>query len=255
MTTASSATALDALHPVRARTVVDDVVLQLLELIRGGALREGDRLPAERDLAERLQVARASVRAAIAHLHVNGVVTTGSGRRGTVVTSSWVPDALHVTAAPDPDRFRALLEARRVVEPSLARLAAERADHAGLERLARAVDEQRAMGDDRPRAVQAEGRFHRLMWRLAQNPALERAMRDIYVELEAVLDMAMRTEQDTALSLRAHEDTLAALRDGDAAVVDAAMDRHLALMEDTYMQTTGRRYRTAGPRALPEEAR
>jgi GntR family transcriptional repressor for pyruvate dehydrogenase complex len=236
--------ALDSLHPVRARSVVDDVVQQLLELVRSGALGAGDRLPAERELAERLHVARASVRAAVAHLQANGVVATGPGRRGTLVRTSWVPDDLQPAAAPDADRFRALLEARRVLEPALARLAAQRADHAGLEQLERAVAEQRTLGDERPRAVQAEGRFHRLMWRLADNAALERAMRDVYVELEAVLDMAMRTPADTERSLRAHERTLAALRAGEPEVVDAAMAEHLALMEEIYAQTTGRRFRT-----------
>jgi GntR family transcriptional repressor for pyruvate dehydrogenase complex len=234
---------MSGLHPVRARSVVDEVVQQLLELIRSGALREGDRLPSERDLAERMHVARASVRAAVAHLQANGVVESGTGRAGTKVLTSWVPDELQPARALDPDRLRALLEARRVLEPALARLAARRTDHAGLEQLANAVDEQRALGEDRPRAVQAEGRFHRLMWRLADNQALERAMRDVYLELEAVLDMAMRTTQDTERSLRAHQETLAALRSGDVEQVDRAMDAHLALMEDIYAQTTGRPFR------------
>ena len=121
---------------MRARSVVDDIVDQLLELIRSGALREGDRLPAERELAERMHVARASVRAAVAHLQANGMVESGTGRRGTTCTTSWVPDDLQPAAAPDADRFRALLEARRVLEPALARLAAERTDHAGLGQLA-----------------------------------------------------------------------------------------------------------------------
>jgi GntR family transcriptional repressor for pyruvate dehydrogenase complex len=239
----SATEALGALQPVRARSVVDDVVVQLVELVRGGTLREGDRLPPERELAERLQVARASVRAAVGLLQDRGVLETGPSRRGTLVASAWVPDDLQAGAAPDAERFRALLEARRVLEPALARLAARRAGHAGLDALAAAVDEQRALGDDRPRAVQAEGRFHRLMWRLAANPPLERAMREVYVELEAVLDMAMRTPQDTGRSLAAHERTLAALCDGGTAKVDAAMSDHLALMEEIYAEVTGRRFR------------
>jgi GntR family transcriptional repressor for pyruvate dehydrogenase complex len=191
-----------------------------------------------------MHVARASVRAAVAHLQANNVVASGTGRQGTTVLTSWVPDELQPAHPPDADRFRALLEARRVLEPALARLAARRTDHAGLQQLAQAVDEQRALGDDRPRAVQAEGRFHRLMWRLADNQALERAMRDVYLELEAVLDMAMRTTQDTERSLQAHELTLAAIRSGDLDQVDDAMDAHLALMEEIYAQTTGRRFRT-----------
>jgi DNA-binding FadR family transcriptional regulator len=235
--------ALEALHPVRARSVVDDVALQLVELIRAGALRAGDRLPAERELADRLQVARASVRAAVAALHDAGVLRTEAGRRGTTVATALVPDDVLAAAPPDAERFRALLEARRVLEPALARLAAARTGHAGLERLDEAVAEQRYAGADRPRAVQAEGRFHRVMWRLAGNPPLERAMRDVYVELEAVLDMAMRTEGDTRRSLSVHERTLAALRTGDPAEVDAAMDEHLALMEEIYAAVTGRRFR------------
>jgi DNA-binding FadR family transcriptional regulator len=234
--------ALAALHPVRARSVVEDVVLQLTELIRSGVLREGDRLPPERELSERLEVARASVRAAVARLDELGVVRTGAGRRGTTVATAVVPEIIARTAPPEPERFRALLEARRVIEPALARLAAARADHAGIQRLADAVAEQRA-APDRAGAVQAEGRFHRLMWRLAGNPPLERAMRDVYVELEAVLDMAMRTARDTKRSLRVHERTLAALRDGDPALVDAAMDEHLAVMEGIYAEVTGRPFR------------
>jgi DNA-binding GntR family transcriptional regulator len=143
-------------------------------------------------------VARASVRAAIAHLQDAGVVASEGGRRGTLVLTSWVPDELGGAPAPDHDRFRALLE----------------------------------------------GRFHRLMWRLAGNPPLERAMRDVYVELEAVLDMAMRTEQDTARSLLSHQRTLAALRRGEPAGIDAAMSDHLALMEGIYAEVTGRIFRS-----------
>jgi GntR family transcriptional regulator, transcriptional repressor for pyruvate dehydrogenase complex len=235
---------LDSLHPVRQRTVVNEVAAQLLELLRSGALSPGDRLPAEREIASRLHVARASVRAAIAHLQAARIVATEAGRRGTVVLTRWVPDDLGSVAAPNHDRFRALLEARRVLEPALAQLAARRADHAGLDALAAAVAEQEALGDDRPRAVQAEGRFHRLMWRLAGNPPLERAMRDVYVELEAVLDMAMRTEEDIARSLRSHQETLAALRRGEPDAIDAAMSAHLALMEGIYGEVTGRTFRT-----------
>jgi DNA-binding FadR family transcriptional regulator len=237
-----TSSALSALHPVRQRGVADDVALQLIELIRSGVLGEGDRLPPERELAERLQVARASVRVAVAVLQDAGLLRTGAGRQGTTVATSWVPDTVAAAPAPDPERFRALLEARRVLEPALARYAGARADHAGLERLALAVEDQRRCGDDRPRAVQAEGRFHRLMWRLAANPPLERAMREVYVELEAVLDMAMRTDADTARSLRVHEHTLRALRDGRAERIDAAMDEHLALMEDIYAAVTGRHF-------------
>ena len=59
------------IHPER---IADTVVRQIEQLILRGVLRPGERLPSERDLAERLGVSRPSIREAIADLVAGSVV-------------------------------------------------------------------------------------------------------------------------------------------------------------------------------------
>jgi GntR family transcriptional regulator, transcriptional repressor for pyruvate dehydrogenase complex len=240
----------ELLRPVRDRDVVAAVQAQLVELIRAGALATGETLPPERVLAARLDVSRASLRAALAALVAAGLLEPAAGRVGPKVRSSLVPPALWpASALPERDELFALLEARRAIEPVLARLAAARASDAELEELEATIAVQRAHGADRARAVQGEGRFHRVLWRLAGNPPLEHAMREVYLRLEPALDMAMRTPDDTRSSLEVHERTLAALRSGDEGAVAAAMDEHLALLEQIYEEVAGRSFARRSPLA------
>jgi DNA-binding FadR family transcriptional regulator len=240
------------LHPVRDRDVVAAVQAQLVELIRAGALRTGETLPPERVLAARLDVSRASLRTALAALVTAGLLEPAAGRTGPKVRSSLVPPELWPqTGLPERDELFALLEARRAIEPVLARLAAARASDAALEELEATIAVQREHGTDRARAVQGEGRFHRVLWRLASNPPLEQAMREVYLRLEPALDMAMRTPDDTRASLEVHERTLAALRSGDEDEVAAAMDEHLALLEQIYEEVAGRPFARRSPLAGP----
>jgi DNA-binding FadR family transcriptional regulator len=79
--------------------VYEEVVSQIRELISSGSLQPGDRLPPERELAEKLGVSRESIREGLKHLHSIGLVETRS-HRGTFV-SSGVPAAHHSIAMPD----------------------------------------------------------------------------------------------------------------------------------------------------------
>ncbi len=243
-------TASDQLHPVRERSVVPAVQAQLIELVRAGVLHAGDTLPPERLLAERLEVSRASLRAALAALVDAGVLAPAAGRAGPRVITHTIPSTLWPeTRVPGGDELFELLEARRAIEPVIACLAAARASDAELAELDATIDEQRRHGTERTRAVQAEGRFHRVLWRLAANAPLEHAMRTVYLRLEPVLDMAMRTADDFRSSLAVHERTLTALRSGDPAQVATAMDEHLALLERIYDDVAGRSFRRRSPLA------
>jgi DNA-binding transcriptional regulator YhcF (GntR family) len=66
--------------------VYEEVVSQIRDLISSGSLQRGDRLPSERELAEKLGVSRESIREGLKHLHSIGLVETRS-HRGTFVSS------------------------------------------------------------------------------------------------------------------------------------------------------------------------
>src|SRR6476469_4925729 len=103
------------------------IAARLVDEVRSGALAPGERLPGERELARRLGVGRSSVREAIASLQVDGVVVTRPGS-GTYVADE--PPLARDAAAADVSPS-ALLEARALVEPRIAALAARRAGVGG----------------------------------------------------------------------------------------------------------------------------
>lgn len=112
----------------RPRQIYEQVADQIRTGIASGAYPPGSRLPSERDLAQRLTVSRPAVREAIGALQNAGLVFTRHGS-GTYVSEA-MPAALPVAEAPLPDEPDAgpisTLQARMLVEPAIARLAARR---------------------------------------------------------------------------------------------------------------------------------
>jgi GntR family transcriptional regulator, transcriptional repressor for pyruvate dehydrogenase complex len=128
------------LRPVRDGNAFESTVEHLAMAIRLGVFAEGERLPSERDLAERLKVGRATLREAIGALRQAGLVRTRRGRSGgTVVLYRGRPQSDEFEAGSETDgaditrprytpaEVADALAFRSVVEPGAARLAA-RAD-------------------------------------------------------------------------------------------------------------------------------
>lgn len=70
------------LRPVRSGNTFEETVQRLLQLIRLGLVPEGERLPPERELAERLQVSRVTLREALKVLQDTGLLEVRRGRYG-----------------------------------------------------------------------------------------------------------------------------------------------------------------------------
>src|SRR5215475_11564323 len=121
-------------RPVRGGNAFEITVARLAQTIRLGMLGEGDQLPPERELAERLQVSRVTLREAIAALRDAGYLETRRGRAGgTFVVYRDIPDETNqntgeaaAIAREMGDALHDALDFRRVVEPGAAELAATR---------------------------------------------------------------------------------------------------------------------------------
>src|SRR5476651_141743 len=116
------------IQAIQVESSVDKIILQLKQLITSGQLKPGDRLPAERQLAEKLGVGRSYVREAILKLEFYGLLKT-SPQSGTYVSGlsikvldNLISDIIKF----NKDDFSALIEARYYIELDAVRLAAER---------------------------------------------------------------------------------------------------------------------------------
>jgi DNA-binding FadR family transcriptional regulator len=227
---------IDLFPKVKTERTVDAVVQELLDLIQAGRLPAKSLLPGERSLATAMGVSRRTIRDAIEILEDAGVlVVEPGGGGGTWVATIWIPESL--SAGPEPlnaDETFGLLEARRLIEPRVAQLAAMRGSTADFEAISATIELQRDHDRDWWRVTQGNVLYHRLIWRAARNPELEKAMRSIYRKLSRPLYEVLRRDQDfkaTDESIRLHEETLEAIMRGEPAAIDKVMDRHLQYLE------------------------
>jgi GntR family transcriptional repressor for pyruvate dehydrogenase complex len=123
--------------PVKTRRLYEDIVEQIKQFINEGKLKPGDKLPPERELAERLQVSRVSVREAIKTLEMLGFVDIRPGD-GTVVRDTGTDDIIRPLAmflAVERNSVLDMFEIRRIFETAAAALAADRAEAEEVDQL------------------------------------------------------------------------------------------------------------------------
>jgi DNA-binding FadR family transcriptional regulator len=223
-------------EPIERQTVSDGIRDALLESIRSGALVPGGRVPSERSLCEEFGVARTSVREAIQGLVSLGVITKRANR-------TYVAEQLPgTTLAGHADRKRhleELVEVRRIVEIPIARLAATRADaddRAQIRAIARRLTPEMTLAEYR-RAARA---FHVAVARACGNETLAELYGKV---LEAqfnssALDSLMDSSSNVWLvkqvifdSAKSYNDIADAIFAGDADRAIAAVERHLAQVE------------------------
>jgi len=237
--------------PVRMPRAFEEVARQIVDKLRAGEIREGDVLPGERTLAARLEVSRATVRLATSVLVHAGLLEVAPGRSGGArVVSMWVPESL-IAQPPeqfDGDEVFRLLEARRAVEPRVARLAGLRASQTHYDRMRASIELQREHINEPLKAGQAESLWHRIMWQAAGNVTLEETMVMLFAKLEPAREALVGRSEHMEATVDVHERTLEALMRGGGEDIDSAMDEHLAYTERKIEESLGRRF----ARRLPE---
>jgi len=158
---------------VQTSRLYEQIVQQIEQSVLKGALKEGDQLPAERELAQQFGVSRTAVREAIKALHEKGLVVAFPGR-GTFVTngdSNSMRQSLdRILKSGQPDGAAHLVEFREILEPEIAALAAARADDQDLATMREAVSVMDNARRDADAFIEADLDFHLALAEAAANP-------------------------------------------------------------------------------------
>ena len=209
-----------------------EIVDQIQQQILSGALKPGDQIPAERDLAERFGVSRTAVREAIKSLTEKGLIEVFVGR-GTFVTNlspDRVVESMTLLLRNEPHGIASLQEARDMLEGPTARRAAERRTEAHLARL-RALqaelEEERAMS---PRLVDGDTEFHVELARASGNPVLVLLTQTIMglLRTERLYREDLDFERALPAAFARHREIIDAVANGDGDRAEQAMVEHLA---------------------------
>ncbi|MCF2527230.1 GntR family transcriptional regulator [Yinghuangia soli] len=177
-------------------------------------LQPGQRL-VERDLAAEMEVSRIPLREALRRLEAEGLVVLVP-QRGALVSPF------------TPADVRDLFDVRESLEVLAARLAAERADDAGLARLGARLDDARAATarGDRPAIAAANAAFHAAIVDLADSPLLTSLMRPLDARLQWLFRLT--ADRDPGEQCAEHEELYTAIAAHDTERAASYALRHVA---------------------------
>lgn len=214
---------------VRPTNAYEETMQRLLQSVRLGLIRPGERLPAERELANMLKVSRDTVREALATLADAGYVVSRRGRYGgTFVVDelpleSELPAAASVVGAEEVEDTATL---RRVLEVGAAREAAGR-ELSAEERamLSRTLEECSGANDAQHRRL--DSRLHLLIAELSGSPSLVPLVANLRTRVNALLDGIPMLRPNLAHSNAQHEAIVSAILAGRPDSAAEAMLEHV----------------------------
>lgn len=224
-------------QPVQNKRLHQQVFEQIQELIVGGKLRPGDRLPSERDLGELLQVSRNSIREALRALEVLGIIECrhGGGNYIKFDISAGIIEPLSLIFRLHGGSFTDILEVRRSLETEAAALAAERITPAQAEELTGLVDTIRRTDNENDH-IQLDKAFHLKIVEISGNVLLLAFLTAISSLLERSIQdgrqAIMRTFRNHTQLLSMHEEICRAIISHDRAATTMAVTKHFKMIMD-----------------------
>lgn len=222
--------------PVSKREALpEQIVRQLVSLVKSGDLRPGDRLPAERTLADELGVGRPTLREALRALQLLGILDIRHG--GGVFVAELQPDTLlgplHLYLSLDRHSLSTILEARKVIEGALLAFAARVIDDSqiakletNLVELEQLIERSARKKPDRTRFNELAEEFRAVIEEAVDNPILTRAVKSLDV-LSAAIRNRMTALGSMQQLLANHKRIVQALVEHDPRAAQQALEAHI----------------------------
>jgi len=225
---------------IKREALPEQIVRQLVGLVKAGHLKPGDRLPAERTLAEELGVGRPTLREALRALQLLGIVDIRHG--GGVFVTSLEPDTLlgplHLFLGLDRQRLATILEARKVIEGAVLAFVARTIDEgklaslqANLAELEKLVAQSRAGRLDPARVDALADEFRATIEAAVDNSILKRAVKGLDVLTTGVRQRALSGVSAKHL-LANHRRIVEALVQRDPLAAQRALEAHIDYLAD-----------------------
>ncbi|MEI2457714.1 L-lactate utilization/bacilysin biosynthesis transcriptional regulator LutR [Bacillus subtilis] len=224
---------------IKTKKIYEEVADALLDMIKNGELKPGDKLDSVQALAESFQVSRSAVREALSALKAMGLVEMKQGE-GTYLKEfelNQISQPLSAALLMKKEDVKQLLEVRKLLEIGVASLAAEKRTEADLERIQDALKEMGSIEADGELGEKADFAFHLALADASQNELLKHLMNHVS---SLLLETMRETRKIWLFSKKTsvqrlyeeHERIYNAVAAGNGAQAEAAMLAHLSNVED-----------------------
>jgi GntR family transcriptional regulator, transcriptional repressor for pyruvate dehydrogenase complex len=228
---------------VRSSRLYEQIVQQVEESIHKGAMKPGDQLPPERELAQQFGVSRTAVREAVKALREKGLVEAYPGR-GTFIT-----DGTSYSMRQSLDRMLRvgqaegagfLAEVREILEPEIVAMAAMRADAEDIASMREQIGVMDQARKDPETFIEADLDFHLTLAEAAANPIILSLIDSIVGLLREQRMGIFQVEGGPERGQYHHKKILEAIEHKDPAGAREAMKAHLRqVREDSRRAPSG----------------
>jgi GntR family transcriptional repressor for pyruvate dehydrogenase complex len=226
-----------ALKVVEKKRAYEDIVQQVISLIEGGKLKQGDQLPSERELTEIFKVSRTTVREAIRTLESMKLLQCRPGN-GTYVLATSEEALIQPLAAAlfnAKDDIRDIFYIRKIIEPHVAQLAAENATAQEIEEMEEILRRQEICIERGENSIEADSAFHNLIASATKNRVMERLIIALVDLLKQSREKSLMDDDEddkrSTRSLEGHRRVLSAIKNGDCEGARTSMLQHLEAIE------------------------
>jgi GntR family transcriptional repressor for pyruvate dehydrogenase complex len=214
---------------------------EILAMIKSGEIQPGDKLPPERELATAMQVSRPSLREALRTLAFMGIVEIihGQGVYVTTLQPDLLVEHLDFIFALEDYTFLQLLEARKIIEPGFAELAARRIKNSEIIELKDLLEESVESVEDPEYFMQVDIDLHKKIAEIAHNPILDHLMASVDRLGRASRSRTNRLPGVLQHSVQDHRAIVDAIVTHQPAAAREAMIQHLENIEAELKRAAG----------------
>jgi GntR family transcriptional repressor for pyruvate dehydrogenase complex len=228
------------IEPIRRLKVADSVAAQLEELVLSGAYEIGEKLPAERVLAEQFGVGRSSMREALRMVESSGLLRTAHGIGVFVARTSKESPSLSDLLLLDDYSVRDLFEVRTPLEGDAAALAAERVTASQIDELDSIIARMANPEVSDSEFIDLDAEFHRTIALASHNPLLHQLVNSIAPLFVDYSHRVITLPGRRARAHAGHQRILAAVKAHRTKEARTAAIKHIAEVEHDIVTELGR---------------
>jgi GntR family transcriptional repressor for pyruvate dehydrogenase complex len=221
------------LKPIKRVRLYENAVEQIQSLILSKKYKPGDRLPAERSLAEQFNISRPSLREALRILDVLGLIEIKVGNGIYVKGVNFLPyiESVNLSISSrlqmERDSFIKLWEVRKILEVGMVDLSTRQITETFLKSLWRCIEEMEKNISNQDAFISSGIRFHRLIAEAGQNEILILIWDTLANLIRRSHDKIYRTARSPRRSLLAHKGIYLALKKRNVQKAVEAMKQHM----------------------------
>jgi len=224
---------LPMLQPIKSTKIYKNIVEQIKTMIINGKLKAGDRLPSERELADSLAVSRTSVREALRILESMDLIQCrpGDGNFVKEITIDSLAKSIAWKIPLIKGAVLELYEARKIIEPGIVRIAAERATEEDILKMENIVEKQKKIVERGESICEVDDEFHRSIAEASKNKMIRKIINTL-IDLESETDESnVEIKERPSESLKSHMNIVKYIKAREKEKARRAMLTHLTTVE------------------------